>query len=999
MSRQLFPPRIFLATVFLMVALVLCSQPVSGQTAVTASTSSPNEAKSDTPRAADVLARAKELYATEGPKVALPEFEKALELFRKDNDKKNEAITLGLIGNCHKRFGDFPKAEDYLRRALAMKRGIGDRLEEGKTLSHLGLLYREMSEYAKAIDHYNQAIAIGQQLGDRILEGSARNNLGLVYDDLGDYRRSLEQYDRALQLYGADFERGTSDALGNIGGVSLLLGEYAKALGYYQQALEIDERNKLKPGIVLDLQNIGLAYTGLGRLTEALQAFDKSISLASEAALKREEADSRKGKGSALLQLARYDLARKEFQQALQVYEQAGLKQELVEGLNDLGNLELRLGDATSAEQHYRRAVDIARAIKHPRGVTVNLIALGDIQWRRKRFNEAAALYRDALARAVEAKDRGSEGAARIQLALTLRSLNQLTEAAKESQLAVQIARATEARLLEAEALYAQGDIARTGGQSEIALKYFIAGGEIATAASHPELSWRFDYGRGQTLEALQRNDEALAAYQAAVKTIEQVRGELREDRFRAGYIEDKYQVYVGLVELLLKIGKTDEAFLFSEKLRARSYLDLLNRSQPPIRNQAQRQKESLLRNRVRELQRKLEEETGKPPRDQRGDAVEVFSKELASAETEYQNFLDDLLSSDPNYAAVRALTVPDVDAVKRQLPPGTALLEYVVGRDRLQIFVVTSDGLHAKSVPMTAAELQGKVEFLRDVMLRKTTADWKPPAGNLHRSLIAPLEDAGWLRGISRLYVVPHAILNYLPFAVLADRTERLVVDNYTLSYLPSAAALIYGGRLVSTSKSALTMAPANTRLRFTQQESRSVAAFFPERRMLLLGARATETSFKRFADSYDVIHLATHGYFNKTNPLLSGVVLEADAENDGRLDVHEILSLRLNAQLVTLSACDTALGSGYFEEFPAGDDLVGLTRAFLFAGSPTVMATLWEVNDGSAVRLMRSFYGELGRSDKATALRNAQRDMRARGVYRHPYYWSAFVMVGEMK
>ena len=165
-----------------------------------------------------------------------------------------------------------------------------------------------------------------------------------------------------------------------------------------------------------------------------------------------------------------------------------------------------------------------------------------------------------------------------------------------------------------------------------------------------------------------------------------------------------------------------------------------------------------------------------------------------------------------------------------------------------------------------------------------------------------------------------------------------------------------------------------------------------------MLVGSRATESSFKRLAANYDVIHLATHGYFNKLNPLLSGLILEPDAGEDGRLEVHEILELKLNAELVTLSACDTALGSGYFAEVPAGDDLVGLTRAFMFAGSPSVLASLWEVNDRSAVQLMRTFYGHLRDSDKATALAQAQREMRARGLYRHPYYWGAFTLVGRM-
>jgi CHAT domain-containing protein len=166
----------------------------------------------------------------------------------------------------------------------------------------------------------------------------------------------------------------------------------------------------------------------------------------------------------------------------------------------------------------------------------------------------------------------------------------------------------------------------------------------------------------------------------------------------------------------------------------------------------------------------------------------------------------------------------------------------------------------------------------------------------------------------------------------------------------------------------------------------------------MLLLGSRATESSFKRLADRYDVIHLATHGYFNKLNPLLSGVMLEADTQDDGRLEVHEILELKLNAELVTLSACDTALGSGYFAEVPAGDDLIGLTRAFLFAGTPSVLASLWEVNDRSSAQLMHSFYSQLRNGDKAIALAKAQREMRARGVYRHPYYWGAFTLVGQM-
>ena len=416
--------------------------------------------------------------------------------------------------------------------------------------------------------------------------------------------------------------------------------------------------------------------------------------------------------------------------------------------------------------------------------------------------------------------------------------------------------------MLEAEALFAQGDIARVSGQRETALKHFAAAKEIAAAAGNPELHWRSDFGRGQALEALNQNKDALAAYEEAVKSIEQVRSELSEERFRAGYIEDKYQVYVALVQLLLKMGKTDEAFFFSEKLRARSYLDLLSRGQPPIRNDAQRQKESVLRNRIRELQRKLEEESGKPSPERRSEAFDLFSKELSEAEREYEAFLDDLLSTDPNYAATRTLKVPTRAEVKHQLSPDTALIEYVVAVDSLESFVLTANGLRAKSLPFGAPDLQTKIEFLRDVLLRKNTDEWKLPARSLYQILIGPIEDAGWLRSIKNIYIVPHSVLHYLPFAVLAKSvrtasgseritdssrasfslandsqpslgtasiSDRLLIDDYILAYLPAAAALVYGGKGNAASTSMLAMAPASTRLRYAQQESQNVSAFYP--------------------------------------------------------------------------------------------------------------------------------------------------------------------------
>src|SRR5262249_9551975 len=163
-----------------------------------------------------------------------------------------------------------------------------------------------------------------------------------------------------------------------------------------------------------------------------------------------------------------------------------------------------------------------------------------------------------------------------------------------------------------------------------------------------------------------------------------------------AGYIEDKYQVYIALVQLLLRLGRAEEAFVAAEKLRARSYLDMISRGQPPIRNQEERQKETTLRTRIRKLQKQLEEETARPGPEQRRQAVELYSKELGAAETDYENFLDDISSAEPSYASVRGLKVPSGDQVRQSLTAGTALIEYVLGEKEVIVFVITADRLRA---------------------------------------------------------------------------------------------------------------------------------------------------------------------------------------------------------------------------------------------------------------------------------------------------------------
>jgi CHAT domain-containing protein len=194
------------------------------------------------------------------------------------------------------------------------------------------------------------------------------------------------------------------------------------------------------------------------------------------------------------------------------------------------------------------------------------------------------------------------------------------------------------------------------------------------------------------------------------------------------------------------------------------------------------------------------------------------------------------------------------------------------------------------------------------------------------------------------------------------------------------------------------LAAAPTSARLRHAEAEARAVAATFGEPQLLLLGGAATESAFKDAADGFRVLHLATHSRWNRLNPLLSGLDLEPSADDDGRLEVHEILAMRLQASLVTLSACETALGSDLLGSVPSGDDFVGLTRAFLHAGGGAVLASLWEVDDRPTLELMRTTYGRLAEIGPAAALAASPRAMLASddASLAHPASWAAFAIIG---
>jgi CHAT domain-containing protein len=941
-----------------------------------------------------LLDAGKRAMFTEGARKALPDIKAALKVYQTTGNRRGEALALGYLGYGYRTLGNYIKAIQYFEQSLRIKRLIGDQREEGKTLVNLALTLWDQSNYDQAIRENTKALEIARRIPDPQIEAAALNGLGLCHDEVGDFGKSLDEYRQALRINRSiGFVRGETDVLGNLGGRYMLLGRYRDALPYYQDALKLDEQENLKPSMSLDMGNMALCFAALGRTQDAFAAYDRALVLARDAGLQKEQSDWHRGKGNTLLGAGKYDAALAEYRLAARVYERAGNRREFVEALQELGKLHMILGDQGSANTEFRRSMEIARAIGHPRGVTASLLALGGIESRRQRYASAETFYAKAAARARRANNQEQLALSLAEISLNESHLSRPDQARHAAQESLELARHNGTRLLESRAMYALGEAERSAGRFDAALEDYRAGADIARAAGDPELGWRFGYAKGQSFEALKRWDEAVREYERTALLIESVRSQLREERFRAGYIEGKEEVYVALVRLLLKLGRIKEAFQYSERLRAQNYASLLGHVTP----RAQQDSEREVRERIRRLERSIDEENARPRSEQRATRTEAYSAELAEAERSYQNLLDDLRASDPDFAAARAIATPTADELQRRLPNGTALLEYVAAEEGLSLFIITRRELRAISVPVRRSELEAKVELLRDLMTRQDSIDWRRPAATLRRALIEPAETAGMLRSVNQLYIVPHGILHYLPFAALINDRGRYLIEDYSITCLP-AGALLASGTVMEGSRTVLVAAPLLSTLPYTGAEARSIKELFPQGTEVLLGSDATETSFKSRAGRYRILHLATHAYLNRINPLLSGLQLQSDNKNDGRLEVHEILDLRLKARLVTLSACETALGGGYFSDVPAGDEFVSLTRAFLRAGTPSVLATLWHVNDGSTLQLMRGFYRAFASRGASGALAEAQRAaIHSRGRYREPYFWAPFVLVGQ--
>lgn len=508
-----------------------------------------------------------------------------------------------------------------------------------------------------------------------------------------------------------------------------------------------------------------------------------------------------------------------------------------------------------------------------------------------------------------------------------------------------------------------------------------------ANAVPLPEVKWQALYGLSKCAKSLGDTDQQVVYLVQAIEIVDSLRASLKLAEFQDGFLADKQVLYDDLLLLRMDQGDWVAAYKVSEQARGRNFIDLLGNQKVDLLDGADEEdlrREENLRSRKEILERQLSSDDPT--------LVERVTQQLTTTRQEYSDFLLALRARNPElteFISVEPMGVKDVQAL---LDPETAVVQYHVTENELVIFLISQQEIKAFREPLLRSTLRTQILNIRERLQNASNLDVLQTT--LSSNLVQPIATS--LSPFKRLAIIPHRELHLTPFGVL-KWNNALLLETHALYYSPSGSVLRYT-MSKERSQSNRVLAIGNPKLNseafnlpLAEKEARRMLWSFPEAKVLT-GEQATKTWLVENIQNYGIIHLAMHGEFRPEAPLLSGLQLAPDANNNGVLTAADVFGLRLNADMVALSACQTGLG-----RITEGDEIIGLNRSFVYAGTRQVLSSLWRVDDVSTSVLIKHFYRNLATMNRAEALRQAQ--MTTRQQYPHPTYWAGITLSGDWK
>jgi len=834
---------------------------------------------------------------------------------------------------------------------------------------------------------------------------------------------------RALLFIATEYHFESSEAIAdnNLGSVYGVRGDLATATAFLQRAMAIGERI----GSVNDVQtawgNLGIIQRRLGELDLGEASMRKALAMAQASNDKGLEAKTLNNLG--LLYRDRGDAAAAQtyYLQSLKLKEEINAPaREMGTTLTNLGAIFDDQGDYAQALHYYQRAYDLMMQAGVPDasiGSTLN--NMGHLYSQLGRNAEARDFYTRALAGTEKAGERGIQATLLYNFGMLAEAEKKFDESESLELRALALREAVGDRRALAESLSGMAHLMDLRQRPAEGIPYALRAVTLAEQSGLLNELWKSQFAEAHLRDVLGDADGAAKAYAASIATIEKIRSAAAGgDAGRRDYLAELVGPYYGLATLKARNNDGWGALQVMEQSRARALIDIVTSGRQATRNMtpAQRERERALLQTITVVSDAMDNESRKP----RPNAAKLkdLQAQLSKARVDRDVVTAELYAESPDLGFARGVA-PAInrDDLAGFLPASTAVVSYVFDRDAVWAYIVRrgGTGIEITTTRLSAdrIQLRRKAEtFSKQVATRDL--GFGSLAHELYASLITPIESS--IAGATHLVIIPDGPLWSVPFQALMSSRGRFLIEERAVSYTPSLSALealerrraarplrapfvlALGDPAVATAGAASSRGEGG-RLPEAAREVQEIGKLYgASRSRILTDTAASEAALRANLNNATVIHLATHGVLDDTNPMYSRLLLTsggsgaaADHATDGRLEAWEILDMGINADLAVLSACDTARGG-----FGWGEGIIGLSWSLFAAGASTAIVSEWPVDSSSTTSLMIAFHkqlrtaGDAKRPDSAAALRRAAIQLISAPASRHPFYWAGFIAVG---
>ena len=850
------------------------------------------------------------------------------------------------LGILHSRLEHFDTAVQHLEQAnhIWQQDEELDRLAEG--IATLGIVRENMGAYTEALDQFHQSFSLYEEIGEMGHTAFQYRRIGRIYYlRLGRYEKARESFLAALELYQEEGDpQGEAGVLYEVGLTFEKVGLFEQAADYYKQAQTI--ATALDDLILLATGDLYLANTAWfqGNYQTAFQLLTKASKHAEQANDLQLQIMVKNTRGLIYWTLNDADKGLFHLHDAVTLSQESNIQTELASSLNNLGLIYRQQGDHTTALDYFHQAKALDESLKSQwglgydhRNIGISLLALERLEEAENHFLQAEQISAD---------------------------IHNVTNWVK--------------------ALLELGNVNTALVRPDQALGYYQRAYELSQQYGIKEVEWRAASGKATLLREEGKLSDALAWFTKGVEVVESMRAALKIDELRNSFQNNKLDLYRDIITLLINMNRTDEAFNFLERSRSRSFIDLLGNQKLTFKNDEDQATWTKIDNLASTLD-SLKSELGSyddPPAE--------LATRFRNTQSQYDEAIIEVKQQNPGLSSFVSVDPLDLQSVQDLLAPRVGLLTYFLTKDQLYSWLITREDTIFKAVTIQEEQLTQLVTRYRQLVQHVEPVEEE--LQQLYASLIQPVAPA--INNLDFLGIIPDGPLHFLSFAAL-KRGPVYLVDEIPLFYAPSASVFQFTFAKRQTVKNDHVLAIGNPDLGnfnydlpLAELEAQSIKWNYPNMD-ILTGKKATKDWVVKNISRYGIIHLAAHGEFDEGNPLLSTLWLASEDPENRRLTVKEIFGLEVNADLVTLSACQTGLG-----KLEAGE-LIGLNRAFIYAGTHALVSALWRVDDLSTSVLMKHFYRNYVTANKATSLRQAQ--LIVKKDFPHPSYWAGFSLIGD--